>query len=92
VMHDDRPIAGAMIVLVPEDPAHNAPLFRRDESDSDGTFTLPNVVPGQYTVLALAKGWDMEWANPAVLQPYLKNGALVQVPPDGKLEVKVQVQ
>ena len=86
------PFAGAMIILVPQDPANNAPLFRRDQSDSDGTFTLPNVVPGPYTVIAIANGWDLEWANPAVLQPYLKKGETIQVPAGGKVQVKVQVQ
>ncbi len=89
---EGEPFAGAMIVLVPQDPANNLPLFRRDQSDSDGTFTLANVVPGQYTVLAIANGWDLEWANPTVLQPYLKNTQSVQVPSGGKLDLKVQVQ
>jgi len=31
------PFAGAMVVLVPEDPEDNADLFRRDQSDLDGT-------------------------------------------------------
>ena len=78
-LRDGQPFAGAMIVLVPRDPANNSPLFRRDQSDSDGTFTLPNVVPGQYTVVAIANGWDLEWGNPAALQPYLKGGEAVQV-------------
>jgi 5-hydroxyisourate hydrolase-like protein (transthyretin family) len=92
VMRDNQPFAGAMIVLVPQDPANNAPLFRRDQSDSDGTFTLPDVVPGQYTVIAIAHDWDLEWANPAALQSYLKQGEKIQVPVDGKFEIKVQVQ
>lgn len=91
-LRNDQPDAGAMIVLVPQDPANNAPLFRRDQSDSDGTFSLPNVVPGQYTVIAIANGWNLEWANPAVLQPYLKQGEHVEVPVNGRLQVKVQVQ
>ncbi len=91
-LHDSTPFAGAMVVLVPQDPGNNSPLFRRDQSDSDGTFTLANVVPGQYTVIAIANGWDLEWGNPAVLQAYLKRGETVQVPPDSKLQVKVQVQ
>jgi 5-hydroxyisourate hydrolase-like protein (transthyretin family) len=91
-IREDEPFSGAMIVLVPQDPANNAPLFRRDQSDSDGTFTLPNVVPGQYTVIAIANGWDLEWANPAVLQPYLKKGETIQVAAGGKMQVKVQVQ
>ncbi len=91
-LRNDQPYAGAMIVLVPQDPANNGPLFRRDQSDSDGTFSLPNVVPGQYTVIAIANGWDLEWANPAVLQPYLRQGEHVDVPIDGRLQIKVQVQ
>ncbi len=91
-VNDDRPFPGAMIVLVPQDPANNSPLFRRDQSDSDGTFSLLDVVPGQYTVVAIANGWELDWSNPAVIQPYLKRGENVQVPSGGKLQVKVQVQ
>jgi hypothetical protein len=91
-LREGEAFPGAMIVLVPDDPADNLPLFRRDQSDSDGTFTLSNVVPGQYTVLAIANGWDLEWANPTVLQPYMKNAQTVQVPSGGKLDLKVQVQ
>jgi Carboxypeptidase regulatory-like domain len=91
-LHEDAPFAGAMIVLVPQDAANNTPLFRRDQSDSDGSFTLADVVPGQYTVIAVASGWDLDWSNPSVLKPYLKRGETVQVPADGKLQVKLQVQ
>lgn len=91
-MREDEPFSGAMIVLVPQDPANNLPLFRRDQSDSDGTFTLSNVVPGQYSVIAIANGWDLEWGNPAVLRPYLKDAPTVQVAAGGKLDVKVTVQ
>jgi hypothetical protein len=34
----------------------------------------------------------LEWANPVVLQPYLKPGEAVQVPAEGKLQIKVQVE
>jgi len=91
-LRDGEPFAGAMVVLVPHDPANNSPLFRRDQSDSDGTFTLPNVVPGQYTVIALVDGWDLEWSNPAVLQPYLETGEAVQITGEGKMQIKIQVQ
>ncbi len=80
-----------MVVLVPHDPANSMPLFRRDQSDSDGSFTLPNIVPGQYTVVAVANGWDLEWGNPAVLQPYLKGGQPVQVTGEDKQQVRVDV-
>ncbi len=91
-LRDGKPVAGVMIVLVPDDPAHNQSLVRRDQSDSDGTFTLPTVVPGSYTVLALSDGWQLEWSNPAVLKPYLKGGEPVRVAGDSKLNIKVTVQ
>jgi protocatechuate 3,4-dioxygenase beta subunit len=91
-LRDGKPLAGVMIVLVPSDAAHNQVLFRRDQSDSDGTFTLRSVVPGKYTLLAIENGWDLEWLNPAVLKPYLAGGEVLHVQPNGKYEVKVKVQ
>ena len=46
VVRDDKSYAGAMVVLVPRNPVSNFALFRRDESDSDGTFSLRDVLPG----------------------------------------------
>jgi hypothetical protein len=91
-LRDGKPMAGAMIVLAPKDVEKNAGLIRRDQSDSDGTFSLRGVVPGRYTVVALAKGWELEWLNPAVLKPFLKDAEAVEVAADGKYQVKVKVQ
>jgi len=91
-LREGKPFAGAMIVLAPADSGHNQVLFRRDQSDSDGTFTLASVVPGRYTLLALENGWNLEWMNPAVLKPYLAGGEVIQVEQNGKYEVKVKVQ
>jgi hypothetical protein len=92
VVRDDKPFAGAMVVLVPASPSSNLTLFRRDQSDSDGTFTLREVLPGPYTAIAVENGWELDWANPATLQPYLKNGTAIEVTGEGKLSVKVQLQ
>ncbi|HEY6274293.1 MAG TPA: carboxypeptidase regulatory-like domain-containing protein [Terriglobales bacterium] len=89
---DGKPVAGVMIVLVPADPAHNEVLFRRDQSDSDGTFTLASVVPGKYTLLAIEKGWELEWMNPDVLRSYLGRGVAVEVRENDKYDIKVPVQ
>jgi len=68
---------GVMIVLVPKDPDENRDLFRRDQSDLDGSFSLQGVVPGSYTVVAIEDGWDMDWSLPSVIEPYAKNGQAV---------------
>jgi hypothetical protein len=70
---------GAMIALVPKDPDANRDLFRRDQSDLDGSFSLPGVVPGLYTVVAIEDGWDMDWSLPDVIESYLKNGQAVTI-------------
>ena len=74
-----KPASGAMIVLVPKDPETNRELFRRDQSDLDGSFTLHSVVPGSYTLIAIDDGWDLDWAKPTVLAPYLKHGQPIKV-------------
>jgi hypothetical protein len=81
-----------MVVLVPRDQTGNWSMFRRDQSDSDGTFTMREVLPGSYTVIAVENGWDLDWASSAALQPYVRNGTPVEVTGEGKLNVKVQLQ
>jgi hypothetical protein len=92
VLRDDQPVVGAMVVLVPAGAQEDATEYRRDQSDSDGSFNLTFVSPGKYTVVALEKGWEMEWAKPGVLQKYLAGGEIVQVGADEKTEVKVKVK
>lgn len=88
---DDTPFPGAMVVLVPQDMSRPL-LFRRDQSDSDGSFQLINISPGTYTVIAIENGWDLEWSKPEVLKAFLKSGNVVQVVMDGDYHVDVNVQ
>lgn len=74
-----KPFAGAMVVLVPKNPEGNRSLFRRDQSDLDGTFNLQNVVPGSYTVLAIENGWDLDWSQPGVIAAYVNRGRPIEL-------------
>jgi hypothetical protein len=89
---DGKPKSGVMILLVPDDLANNVGLARRDQSDSDGTFTLRNVVPGRYRLLAIENGWKLAWADPKNLQPYVSNARPYFIQPNQKLDVTVDVQ
>ncbi len=73
----DKGVAGAMIVLVPRDLAAYRSLVRRDQSDSDGSFALRDVVPGQYTIVALEDAWELNWSDPVVIGRYLPGGVAV---------------
>jgi hypothetical protein len=91
-VQDGKPSPGVMLVLLPDDLANNQSLIRRDQSDSDGTFTLAQISPGRYTVLALKDGWDLNWQDPAVLKPYLEHSEVVLVGPNQRYQMKINVQ
>lgn len=87
VERDGRPTAGMMVVLVPED-LQNLDDYRRDQSDSDGSFSLNQVRPGKYTVIAVSD-WELEWAKPEVIRKYLAGGTSVEVAGGDERDVKV---
>ncbi|MGD0910899.1 MAG: carboxypeptidase regulatory-like domain-containing protein [Terracidiphilus sp.] len=76
---DGKGVAGAMVILVPKDISQIAELARRDQSDSDGSFALLNVAPGDYTLVAVDDAWGMDWFDPAVISRYLPHGMAVTV-------------
>lgn len=88
VVRNGKPLAGAMVVLVPEKPEEHEDMFRRDQSDLDGTFTVRGVVPGNYTLVAIDDGWDLEWSRQEVIGRYLKSGQVIQIPPASTSVVK----
>jgi hypothetical protein len=91
-MRDDKPAAGVMILLIPNQSQNDPIQFRRDQSDSDGSFTLQEVLPGRYTLVAIENGWNQQWANPGVFKQWLNGGEAIQVAPNGKYNLKVKVQ
>jgi 5-hydroxyisourate hydrolase-like protein (transthyretin family) len=76
---DGKGQSGVMIVLVPKEMAAFLSLARRDQSDSDGSFSLRDVVPGQYTVVAIQDSWELDWARQEVISRYLSHGVAVTV-------------
>lgn len=76
---DGKGIAGAMVVLVPKQPSAYRALVRRDQSDSDGSFTLRDVPAGRYTVIAIQDGWNLDWTSQEIMSRYLPRGIAVSV-------------
>jgi len=79
VRRDGKGIAGVMVVLAPRELTALSALARRDQSDSDGSFSLRDVAPGQYTLVAIEDGWKLDWAQPEVITRYLRGGIAVTV-------------
>jgi hypothetical protein len=87
-----KAIGGVMILLVPRNPNAGHQLFRRDQSNTDGSFTLTRVVPGNYTLVAIENGWTLDWAQPEVIAPYLAGGLKVQVKGEKSLDLTTAVE
>jgi hypothetical protein len=91
-LRDGKPAAASMVLLVPRDVSRTM-LFRRDQSDSDGSFTMAAVIPGKYTLVAIDDtGIGIAYKDPAVIQPYLAGGQTIDFPPRSKEPVKIAVQ
>jgi hypothetical protein len=90
VKHDGKPIAGATVVLIPANASEYVNFFRRDQTDLDGTFSLNALLPGDYTLVAIENGWDLEWSHPDTLAPYLKQGREISVSTGNNGALKIE--
>jgi hypothetical protein len=79
VQKKDKKLGGIMVALVPGDPVAHIDLFRRDQSDFDGTFVLQGVIPGAYTIVAVEDAWGLDWLQPAVLARYVQHGQNISI-------------
>jgi hypothetical protein len=79
-----KPAPEVFVVLVPADAKAGREALRADQTDSDGSFNLYRVIPGAYTLVAVEKGWTLDWAQPGAMARYLAKGEKVDVRADGK--------
>jgi hypothetical protein len=79
VKRGGKAASGVMVVLVPKDPETHQDMFRRDQSDLDGSFVLPDVVPGSYTVVAVEDAWGFDWSKPTLLARYGEHGQTLMI-------------
>ena len=90
-LRDEKPVPGAMVLLLSEDP-DRSDLLRRDQSDSDGTFTLRDVPLGRYRIFAIDNGRGLAYAESAVIKPYLASAQAITVDAGKQPPLKVNVQ
>jgi len=78
---DKKPCVGAMVLLVPvtiEEP-HSITFLRQDQTNTDGSFGLTNIIPGQYILVAIDHGWQINWGDPSTLRRYLMQGVPIEL-------------
>ena len=89
VVKDGAAVAGAMVLLLPEN--FEAPgLIRRDQSDGDGSFSLTDITPGRYLLLAVEANDELEYAKASVMQGYLNGAKKIVVEPGRKYDETVE--
>jgi Carboxypeptidase regulatory-like domain len=91
---DGKPSVGAMVMLVPvtiEDP-NSITMLRQDQTNTDGSFDLANVIPGQYILVAIDHGWGVNWGDPSTLRRYLLQGVPLDLKSSAVVKQKVEAQ
>jgi hypothetical protein len=89
-----KPVVGAMVLLVPaglDNPASFTRLVR-DQSNTDGSFDLNNIIPGPYILVAIDHGWDVNWKDPLTLQRYLTQGTPLDLRANTHLKQDISAQ
>jgi hypothetical protein len=91
---DGKPALAAMVLLVPATLGQpgDASVVARAETNTDGSFSLTGVVPGPYILLALDRGWSVNWHDPATLARYLVHGVPVDVKPASHESITLQTE
>jgi len=86
---DKKPVAGAIVVLLPESGRDT--LYRTATSDHDGTFVIKSVVPGRYRALAWEDLEPDAFRDPEVVKPAEGQAAQVELEENGRSEVTLKV-
>jgi len=89
-----KPVSGAMILLVPASlgNTNGLTILRRDQTNTDGSFELSDIIPGQYILTAIDRGWHINWNDPSTLRNYLLHGTPVNLTPSATVKQKVEAQ
>ena len=76
---DGKPAHGISILLVPTAELYDIRTAFRYQTDLDGSFQIPGLPTGDYTLLAIDDGWDLDWRSPSVLKQYLTDAPTVRI-------------
>jgi hypothetical protein len=90
-----KPMVGGLAMLVPitVDQPGSITELRRDQTNTDGSFDIPAIIPGQYILIAIDHGWNINWSDPSTLNHYLTNGVPLDLrtPTSVKQNIEAQV-
>lgn len=77
---EDRPMEGVMVVLAMRKDSESVVNYRAFQTDSDGSFDIRSVRPGDYYLFAVDAP-DLEWTNAAAIRPYFAGAKPIRIEP-----------
>ena len=76
----DKPKPGAMAILLPEEKFREQyERYGVATADQYGAFTIKNVRPGKYKLIALEGAEGTEWMDPEFVKPYEKTAVTLDL-------------
>lgn len=89
VEKDGAPEVGALVLLIPKDPAARW-AYRRDQTDSDGSFRLAAIPSGDYFLIALTEGGQVAYRDPQVAAKLSGAAKPLHIDSGDRLDLKLQ--
>ncbi len=86
-----NPLVGAFVLLLPKDLTRRW-AYKRDQTDSDGSYHMGAVPPGDYFLIAVNNGEGIAYREPKVAAGIVRAAKPVHVEAGDKLDFKVEVQ
>jgi Carboxypeptidase regulatory-like domain len=91
VQSDGKPQPDAMVLLIRGSGENLETYSHMDQSDSDGTFILSGILPGNYLLMAL-DDWDFDWQDPEILAPYRAKAQPITIGANDKKNATIEEQ
>jgi hypothetical protein len=85
---EGKPRMGALVVLAPASSTGDASTYRAFQTESDGSYDLINIRPGNYHLFAVLDT-ELEYANPKTVEAYLAKARMITIGARAKLEENV---
>ena len=89
-----KPSIAAMALLVPATFGQpgSMTIVRRDQTNTDGSFEMEDVIPGQYILIVIDQGWRVNWSDPSTLRHYLTQGVPLDLTSGANVSQKIEAQ
>jgi hypothetical protein len=90
VMKDGHPASSSFVILAPRkrDAVY---WFKTTVAESDGSFEIRGIAPGEYSLVALPNNHNDEYLESAFLNKYGSTSTSLSVMPDGAYTVKLDL-